>query len=337
MKTSFRLTLLYYFLFTQFAAAQKISKKDYSGLNMSLTAPKNYSFLNENERNTFQQSKNSRPFALDVLKKEGSDQYIQVMRTGNDRSLGSLYPDQTDYYSRDNKVLLSISMLLFDTVNNVISIPKKLLKSINADTALIRLATDSSSKSMGTSTRRFLYVTIVKNDLGAIWLAYNYEAGKLKQAIKEVYDTWGLIKFRPDQEMKRDKADSTTIYFGKFKYLNTPEILKKDSAALTKLLKRDPYLLEDRLMYANTQYYMRNYQQSINISEAAITRYTLLKNNDETPIKNEKNTVRQIANFYYLKGLALDQLSDKPNARISYQKAKEMGHQLHPEALKLLE
>lgn len=331
-------------LFTPIAFGQKVLPKDFSRINLDVTVPQNYRLLSDDERGNYQESKIGRPFVLDVLKKEGSDHYIGIIQTTNDRTSGNLFPDQTDYYTRDNKVLLANSMLRFDTVNKVISVPKKYLQRINADTALIRLATDSLLRARGRDTIRYngklyshLYVTIVKKDLGAIWLTYNYETGKLQQAIKEVYDTWGLVKFRPDNQIKRDPADSTTIYFGKFKHLNTPEILKKDSLALEKIFQKDPYRLEDKIMYANAQLYQGNYAESIKTANAAINIYIQLKQSIGKPIKNEKNTNRQISNFYYIKGLALERLSDKPNARISYLKAKELGYQLHPEALTLIE
>ncbi|TKC07333.1 hypothetical protein [Pedobacter frigoris] len=331
-------------LLTDTACGQTALSKNYPELNLDLTAPKNYSLLNGDELSNFLESKIRRPFVVDVFRKNGTDSYITVTETLNNRSLGSIYPDQTDYYTRGNNTLLTLRGLPLDTVNNVISVPKKYTIRINADKALIRLATDSLLRSRGKDTVRYngklyshLYVTIVKNDLGAIWLTYNYEVGKLEQAIKEVYDTWGLVTFRPDNQMKRDKTDSTTVYFGKFKHLNTPEILKKDALALEKLFQKDPYRLEDKIMYANMQLALRNYAESIKTATAAINLYIQLKKSPEQPIKNEKNTNRQISSFYYIRGVALEGLADKVNARISYQKAKEMGYQLHPEAIKLID
>lgn len=326
------------------AYGQKVLTKNYPELNLDLTTPKNYTLLSADELSNFQESKLNRPFVSDVFKKNGSDSYITVMETLNSRSVGNIYPDQKEYYTHDNNTLLTFRGLPLDTINNVISISKKYTMTINADKALIRLATDSLLRARGKDTVRYngklyshLYVTIVKNDLGAIWLTYNYEVGKLNEAIKEVYNTWGLVKFRPDGEMKRDKTDSITVYFGKFKYLNTPEILKKDALILDKLFQKDPYRLENKIIYTNLQLNKGNYKECIKTADEAINLYIQLKKSPEKLIKNEKNTHRQISNFYYLKGVAQEGLLDKIKARISYQKAKEMGYQLHPEALKLLE
>ncbi|TDG35517.1 hypothetical protein EZJ43_12905 [Pedobacter changchengzhani] len=256
----------------------------------------------------------------------------------NSRIVGNLSPNQTDYYNSDNKWLWNTSFVDLDTASETIPVPKRFIKSMNADTVIIRLATDSLAKAQRRDTIRYngklyscLYAIAVKKDLGAIWLSYNYEAGKLKEGLKEVYRTWGMAKFRPDSDMKRGDKDSTTIFFGKFRHLNTPAVLRKDSLMIAKVLQIDPYRFEDKILSANFQLYQKGYDQCIKIADAAIKTYLDLKAQPGNLIKNEVNTNRQIGSFYFMKGSALQGLKDDEHAKIAFVAAKNLGYPIPPE------
>lgn len=136
-----------------------------------------------------------------------------------------------EYRKKVNQGLLGKTMFgyspKFELLEDVKSTSRKL---INADTVFIYDTKLTYRFKDTVDNYGSLLVHLVKFDLGYVTLKYYYPLDKREKALVEINNTWGLIRFRPDDEFTHPDHEGWTprpekpdLYFGKFSFLNNPE------------------------------------------------------------------------------------------------------------------
>lgn len=125
---------------------------------------------------------------------------------------------------------------LRNTYSLLQDVDDRTLKLINADSAFVydthhKFRFNSDSLNYGC-----MVVNLIKFDLARVYLNYYYPLGQEKQVLKEINDTWGTIRFKPDHSFTHPdrsthipRPKEPDLYFGKFSFLNNPEQAKRDS------------------------------------------------------------------------------------------------------------
>lgn len=102
---------------------------------------------------------------------------------------------------------------------------------INADSVFIYNSNQKFKVNSATENYGSIVVNLIKFDLGRVHLVYYYPLDKYKEVLKEINNTWGVVRFKPDDEFSPVNYSESVpkpkypyeLYFGKFSHLNNIE------------------------------------------------------------------------------------------------------------------